>query len=801
MTRARKAPEPLRTGPSQDRIVVDGIALTWNAAAGTFDFLGLPAAMLWVNSTLAGLMSGLATMVGPERFSLALQSEGRKSVESDWLLMIRYPSFPEGFAAIGVVAAVAGWGQWRLVADDPEKRECRFEAHNTWEGLYQKTLNTCWGSAMLAGKLAGYCTKRFGTNCWATQTSFIARGDACDAFTVAPSTRMVENEIEQLLSTDRATRADMAVALGRLRTVKSQLLANQESLETQVRQRTEELAASLSQVTSINDRLQREVVEHTRAEEARKQSEDLQRKLLELAPLSMAIVGHTGTIEYINQKAIETFGYRPDDIPTMDQWWVKAYPDPDYRSEVTARWMRHVKVAMTERREIARDDYRVTCKDGAVKTVTIFGIVVADKVLVMFDDITMRALREDLLRQSNLDLERRVQERTSELAKRNVALERTTALLRQLGAKLAQVEDLERKRIAHILHDQLQQLLVAANFSISALERGLTDGGQLSAARAAGMAVSEAIQESRSLVLELSPPILREGGLALAMKWIQMRMLEKHKLRVAAEVDERVQAAGEDLRIAIFHAVRELLLNVVKHSGVSTAEVTITVLQDDQVQVVVGDRGRGYAPLEQGHPEDLELGFGQLAVRERFEALGGRMTVDSAPGAGCRVTLTAPMTAPRAAFASGSPDGRTAPVRDPGGRPAGEEGAPVVGGKIRVLLVDDHMILRQGLMDYLARDPAIEVVGEASDGEAAIQVVRSLRPEVVLMDVSMPNMNGIDATRVIHSEYPAVVVIGLSMYAEPHREEEMRHAGAAAYVSKSEAAEVLVATIHACCGR
>ncbi len=189
MKTRERGPESFRPGPNHDRITVQGIELAWHATAGTCTFQGLPVAMMWVDSTLAGLLSGVAAMVGPERFSLALQSEGRKSVEADWALMSRYPDFRAGFGAIGIVAAVAGWGEWQFTDDAPGRRECRFRAYNTWEGQYQKKLGVSWGSAMLAGKLAGYCSKRFGTNCWATQTAFIAKGDACDEFIVAPAPR------------------------------------------------------------------------------------------------------------------------------------------------------------------------------------------------------------------------------------------------------------------------------------------------------------------------------------------------------------------------------------------------------------------------------------------------------------------------------------------------------------------------------------------------------------------------------------------------------------------------------------
>lgn len=550
-------------------------------------------------------------------------------------------------------------------------------------------------------------------------------------------------------------------------------------------------------------------------------AESLLKRIIAVAPMSMAIVGMDGTIEYINQKAIDTFGYQPEDIPNMDCWWVKAYPDPDYRKEVIQRWTGYVTAAITGGHAIQRDTYRITCKDGTIRTVTVFGIPVENKVFVMFDDITVQALKEDSLIRSREELERRVEARTAEIAERNrflqtqieerrqieerltqanVALERTAVQLRKLGAKLARVEEHERKRMAHILHDQLQQSLVAANFGLSTLQKGLTDKALLKTARAAAAAVTDAIQESKSLVLELSPPVLREGGLVPAMKWIRTRMREKHGLHLDVRVDKRAHAITEDLRLAIFHAVRELLLNVIKHSGVAAAKVDVRILPGRQVQVTVADKGCGYVPSESSQANDLLTGFGLMAVRERFDALGGSMTIESAPGKGCCVTLVAPLVE-HPGFEAGGEADRSVPTRTRKRVSSGRRSIAAPRAKISVLLVDDHTMLRQGLAEHLLHDAEIEVIGEASDGEIAVQKARSLRPDVVLMDVSMPKMSGIEATRIIHEEFPKTVIIGLSMYAEPHRAEEMRRAGASAYVSKSEAAEALVATIHACCNR
>ncbi len=115
---------------------------------------------------------------------------------------------------------------------------------------------------------------------------------------------------------------------------------------------------------------------------------------------------------------------------------------------------------------------------------------------------------------------------------------------------------------------------------------------------------------------------------------------------------------------------------------------------------------------------------------------------------------------------------------------------------IRVLLVDDHRMLREGIIGLLENQPDIQVVGEAGDGETAIDLARRLHPDVILMDVTMPRMGGIEATRRIVSEMPEIRVVGLSMHEDEEMGRAMRRAGAVEYLPKDGPSQRLIRVIR-----
>ncbi len=117
--------------------------------------------------------------------------------------------------------------------------------------------------------------------------------------------------------------------------------------------------------------------------------------------------------------------------------------------------------------------------------------------------------------------------------------------------------------------------------------------------------------------------------------------------------------------------------------------------------------------------------------------------------------------------------------------------------KIRVLVADDHTIVREGVRLLLEAQPDIQVVGEASDGKEALALVRQLHPDLVVMDIQMPNLNGLQATRVIKEEFPELHVLALTMYESDEYFFQVLAAGASGYILKKAASTDLLAAIRA----
>lgn len=384
----------------------------------------------------------------------------------------------------------------------------------------------------------------------------------------------------------------------------------------------------------------------------------------------------------------------------------------------------------------------------------------------------------EALQRLNETLEQRVAERTAQAESR-------AKQLQALAGQLIEAEEQERRRISNLLHDDLQQLLAAARFQLEAATRGRTPEPSLASVSSL---LDESIGKARQLSHELSPAVLRHSGLAAVLEWLARRMRQQFGLEVELEAKEGPQSLSSPLKVFAFRAVQELLFNVIKHAGAGKARVKVGGPEDTLI-VTVSDQGRGFDP---GILATLSAstGFGLLSLRERASYVGGSLAIESAPGQGSRFTLTVPLN-------QGVAVQKPPPGQPEAGRVQPPEPALVAGPEsIRVLFADDHKVLRQGLMKLLTGQPDIQAIGEAANGREALELVRRLQPDVVVMDITMPGMDGIEATRLIKAEFPAVRVVALSVFEEEETARRMRLAGAEAFVSKSASSTELLKAIY-----
>ncbi len=238
------------------------------------------------------------------------------------------------------------------------------------------------------------------------------------------------------------------------------------------------------------------------------------------------------------------------------------------------------------------------------------------------------------------------------LPSRTAEAEHRADQLRALAAQLTNAEQRERQRVAQILHDHLQQLLVGTKFHLGILRGEHEDGRLRAALESIDSLLDQSLETSRSLTVELSPPILHQGNMAQVLRWLAEWVAQKHGLKVTVEADEEADPEAQDVRVLIFQAVREMLFNVVKHAKVDEATVRLSRLDGQSVQVVIRDNGRGFDPATTQIGSSKGSGFGLFNIRERLEWLGGRLCIESAPGQGTSAKMVAPIQAQQTGFTS-----------------------------------------------------------------------------------------------------------------------------------------------------
>ena len=349
-------------------------------------------------------------------------------------------------------------------------------------------------------------------------------------------------------------------------------------------------------------------------------------------------------------------------------------------------------------------------------------------------------------------------QRLIEMLAAHAAVAIENARLLERSRELSIVE--ERNRMARELHDSVSQKLFGLVLGAESAGTLLDRDPEAAAEQVArlGELAQEALGELRELIFELRPASLEDEGLAATLRKEVDVLRRVHgrdiELRIAGSANCAPEAESEVLRIA-----QEALNNALRHAEAERIELRMEA-RDGRLIVTVADDGIGF------DPEDRALRarrLGLTSMEERALALGG------------------------------TPERRLAARR-------GHHGHARGAAMIRVLIADDHAVVRQGLRTFLDLQDDIEVVAEAADGAEALAAAEQHAPDVALIDLVMPNVDGIEAIRGLRERVPAARAIVLSSFIDDEKLLPAVRAGAAGYLLKDVQPQQLVdaiRTVHA----
>lgn len=303
----------------------------------------------------------------------------------------------------------------------------------------------------------------------------------------------------------------------------------------------------------------------------------------------------------------------------------------------------------------------------------------------------------------------------------------------------------ERDRLSKDLHDTMGHSYTSIIMGMETLRMELKSKEGEQQLDSLLQLARNSMEEVRLYLHQLD---LSQESLPLAVTLQQLTdEFKKH-----AKVNVRTQIIGEEYMVSkqskmtLYRSLQESLTNAVRH-GHSTEIIVSLHFEPQQIRLDVQDNGCGV--------EEWKDGFGLTAMKERVSQLQGRVIVYSKKGEGTLISCVLPKQ------------------------------VQLSNEQIRLCIVDDHSFIRESLHTILDGQEDLQVVGMAEDGERALELCERLKPDVVLMDLEMPNLEGIHATKVIKEKWPDIRVLILSTFQNTERAKEIIRNGADGYLLKS----------------
>lgn len=374
----------------------------------------------------------------------------------------------------------------------------------------------------------------------------------------------------------------------------------------------------------------------------------------------------------------------------------------------------------------------------------------------------------------------------TELVEASRALACSQAEIHSLSAKVLRLRDDERRRIARDLHDVTGQEVAFALMTLGSVSNRT---GNVQSIRRQLHECSEILRkvesEIRTLSYVLHPPLLDDLGLVAALEWYVQGLEKRLGLRVHLEIRDELPRLARDAEIALFRVVQESLTNVIRHANASNtwirAEITAT-----RLNLVIEDDGCGV------HPDKLSSanrGVGIAGMDQRLRQFGGRLEVTS-EGTGTVVCASIPLDG---GDANGDIRTSRAESQDPVNTSASlhrDQSAK------RILIADDHAVTRRGIRALLEEESDLQVCGEASNGIDALSEVDRLRPDLLILDLSMPRAGGLAVAHRLQNTGSNTKILIFTTHSYPGLERAIQEVGGNGYVLKQNASEELISAVR-----
>jgi len=552
----------------------------------------------------------------------------------------------------------------------------------------------------------------------------------------------------------------------------------------------------LVKIVNITERKRdQEVIRRTNV--ALQEQLDLNKTITDNASTSLLMINTSGRVTFANPSTETVMGFKPEELIGQNLHALVHHT----RADGTPYPISECLIAGTpfDTELIGHEDVFIH-KDGHFYPVRcnarqIFHENMPVGIVLEVQDVTEIHRAEEDRRRFTRELARQVKDRTEDLVL-------SQKRLRELAIELNLTEQRERHRIATELHDYLSQLLVVCRLKLGQVKQVFNDEADgLSFIKETEDVLDQALTYTRTLVAELSPSVLFEFGLIAALQWLAGQMIH-HGLKIDVEcVDTQDLELEEEQAILLYQSTRELFLNVLKHADTDQASLSLQ-RREDHLYIAVRDAGKGFPAIQlktTKAPTDQTLTFGLFSIHERMITLGGTFEIQSEPGQGTVASLFFPLLEKQAVLANPQVwENVRREAQDISREPQSTSDEHKVlpsDSKVRILLVDDHVMVREGLRKILEAHEDLELVGEAGNGEDAVELVKRLKPSLVIMDVNMPKLNGIEATSRIKAYCQDTIIIGLSVNADGENQRAMLEAGATALLPKEAAVADLYYTI------